>query len=444
MKKTTDILRKKITFSNFFSGAILIGLIFLIVSFLIHVGYVYENNQIIKNNNIKIEELLTALVKDNKRNKKDFSTQNIEKSLEFNNETFMAQYYSIQSNWLNIWLATLAIIMAVLGIIIPICFVKFLENKEKEMDRIINDANEQVKQARAEVENINKQSLNNLSIMEAKLTEVNQKSEQMSKDLSEVKNYVDDAKISANLSEAIELFNKEKYDETIELLFNILKIKPEDEKINMLIAKCFFEKNLLLETIKYTTNILSKNDSHGYALIYRSLAYSRRKELKHALKDIDKIISLKPKIKIHYIEKSLILSSSNTPDDKQKAEKILMDIPLDKLSDSELNCIGLCYIRLQDIEKAEKIYTETNLYKRYPIAKLNLCKIYIIKNRYKEAALLLTKYIADCKKPIIYDDDYNYWYDKITTSEQTEYTTVLLNSMKKLIIKKRKGDDFEG
>lgn len=443
MKKTIEILRKKIAFSNFFSGAILIGFIFLIVSFLIHVCYVHKNYKIVKDNNIKIEKLLIALGKDDKENKKDFTSRNIEKSLDVNNETFMEHYYSIQSNWLNIWLATLAIIMAVLGIIIPICFVKFLENKEKEMDRIINDANEQVKQAKAEVENINKKSLENLQIMETKLAEVNKKSEQMSKDLFEVKNYVDDAKISASLSEALELFNKEKFDETIELLFNILKIKPEDEKINILIARCFLEKNLLLETIKYTTNILSKNDEHIEALSYRSLAYSKRKELKLALKDVDKMISIKPKSRMYYIDKSLILSLSNSPDDKQKAEKLLRDIPIRKLFDGELNCVGLCYIRLKDIKKAEKIYTETDLYRRFQPAKLNLCKIYIITNRYKEAALLLTKYISNNKEPIIYDDDYNYWYEKITTSEQTEYTTVLLDSMKKLIVKKRKGDDFE-
>ena len=234
----------------------------------------------------------------------------------------------------------------------------------------------------------------------------------------------------------------EKAKDYIKKVINSIKIMP---KWNGHLYNWYETDTLEPLKPRYVSTVDSGN-LVGYLYVIKEFlkGYIEEEGASFLYEDIDKIISLKPKIKIHYIEKSLILSSSNTPDDKQKAEKILMDIPLDQLSDSELNCIGLCYIRLKDIEKAEKIYTETNLYKRYPVAKLNLCKIYIIKNRYKEAALLLTKYIADCKKPIIYDDDYNYWYDKITTSEQTEYTTVLLNSMKKLIVKKRKGDDFEG
>ena len=51
------------------------------------------------------------------------------------NDDFMRSYYETQSNWLNMWLTILTIVLGILAVVLPVCFMKFYEDKKKDIEK---------------------------------------------------------------------------------------------------------------------------------------------------------------------------------------------------------------------------------------------------------------------------------------------------------------------
>lgn len=94
-------------------------------------------------------------------------------------EQFLEKYFEHQSFYLNFWLSLLAIVLGMFAIIIPICFTKFLEDKRKDMDKIIRDCQYQKRQTEVNLKEMNEklkqvESLTKEVQANSMLTEANQ------------------------------------------------------------------------------------------------------------------------------------------------------------------------------------------------------------------------------------------------------------------------------
>lgn len=70
---------------------------------------------------------------------------------------FLEKYFEHQSYYLNFWLSILAIALGIFAIIVPICFVKFSEDKRKELNTLIKDCRQQKKQTEVNLKQIKEQ-----------------------------------------------------------------------------------------------------------------------------------------------------------------------------------------------------------------------------------------------------------------------------------------------
>lgn len=420
--------KRHLKYSDYFATVTLIGMIVLIVTIFSSVFYVKGISKQVTKNQHRIERILDDLSDKNSKitNKKDYNNENY--------SDFIKNYYEVQANSLNIWLTALALIMATLGIMIPICFVKFLENKEKEMDRIIQEAKEQKTKTKANVREMTRQ-----------LREVTEKSNKMTTELNEVKDYVATVQSESIYVNAVTNYNLKKYEKAIELLIEAKSIKNND-KISYLLGECYKRINKLRSAINAYDIAIAINPNIPIYYNCKASCLNSIGEYSSALREIEKSISLNKDDIYAKFQKLNILVSSNKETYRQSA-KSFVDQNYEKYKNDAyiLNAFGCLLILAGYHEKAEKILLHSrNIDKNPYIQYYNLTKIYISKGQYQDAKSTLKCYLMeDLKRENlgIYDNNYNEWYDKLTTSEQTMDVIDLLGIIKNIKITKRKGDD---
>lgn len=152
---------------------------------------------------------------------------------------FLEKYFEHQSYYLNFWLSMLAIIIGIFAIIVPICFVKFFEDKKREIDKIITECKNQKEQTSVNVDEMKKQlqKVENL----AKEVKANSmlsgisisiahdiSSKNYDKAISTINSSIEIMKTIQNLSLRAEVYLKKKeYKKAINDLEECLKIKRE-------------------------------------------------------------------------------------------------------------------------------------------------------------------------------------------------------------------------
>ena len=435
MKQEKEI-KRYFKYSNYFITATFVGIVILVSTIICSTLYLKNISHIVLENQAKVEIVINE-ISDKTPQINNYTNEN-----EKNYSDFLKEYYTIQANWLNIWLTALAIIMAVLGIMIPICFVKFLENKEKEMDRIIEETRKQKDEMQLNVDGVQKKS----EQMSESLIEVNKKSEQMSKDLAEVKDYVTTVKSESKYNEAIIEFNKHKYDEAIKILYSAKCIK-NSVKICSLLGICFYKKNYLQKAIDLFTEGISIDKQDITCLNIRAKCYFLKKMYKEALKDIEILIKIEPKNDYNKLYRMLILLHIDKELNEFNAKELIRNIRK-KYQDFNyiiLNLLGILAKKLDDSILAKEllqksISLDNNPYYQFYV----LSDILIQEGNYKQALNNLKKYIKIDQKNEnmgIYDAEKEKWIEKLTNIDSSEESYELIKYIETLKVSRKMGKE---
>lgn len=162
-----------------------------------------------------------------------------------NYQDFLIKYYTNQSNWLNVALFGLAIVLAVIGVISALDY----KSKKEEMDEIIREAKKVISSNES----------------------------QMEKDLLEVKAYVNEAKANKYYLEGSKELNKRNdcktiinYDKILEYFNKAIELKQDDPAFYNDRGVCLSEMGKYLEAIKdfkVAINLDSKDGLRYYNLV---------------------------------------------------------------------------------------------------------------------------------------------------------------------------------
>lgn len=420
--------KRHLRYSDYFVTATFVGVIVLLVTIFSSVIYVKNISQQVIKNQKHIEYILNNI------SEKNSSITNKINDNYDNYNDFIKNYYAVQANWLNTWLTALAIIMAILGIMIPICFIKFLENKEKEMDRIIQEAREQKTKTKVNVREMAKQ-----------LKEVDEKSNKMTNELNEVKDYVLTVKAEAIYVDAVNKFNASEFDKALELLHDAKDTKNSD-KISYLIGECYRCTNKLRSAINAYDEAINLNPKIQIYYTCKADCLNRIGDYSNALSAIEKAIVL-DKDNIHTrLQKINILVNSNKETYKQSARSFVQqNYEKYKNNPALLNKFGFLLIKAGYDKEAENLLLCSIKIDKQPYFQYyNLTKIYIKLGKYLDAKSTLQQYLSEDSKRMhlgIYDDNYNEWVDKLTSVEQELIVKDILAVLKTVKIKKRSGDE---
>lgn len=195
---------------------------------------------IIANKNF-IETL--TIVNDATNQSYHIATNNVVKPIDdmqkYEYKQFLEKYFEHQSYYLNFWLSMLAIMIGIFAIIVPICFVKFFEDKKREIDKIITECKSQKEQTSVNVDEMKKQ----LQEVENLAKEVKANSmlsgisiniahdisnKNYDKAISTINSSIEITKTVQNLSLRAEVYsNKKEYEKAICDLKECLKIKKD-------------------------------------------------------------------------------------------------------------------------------------------------------------------------------------------------------------------------
>lgn len=427
MKKTINEIKNRVTFFNFFLGAIIVGILFLAITTIYNYKYAHDMIKTFDDNQARIETLLNNInSKNNNKNKITIKNVDLQK------DDFMKQYYLIQSDWLNKWLTTLAIIMAMMGIIIPICFVKFLENKEKEMNRIIQEAKEQKNKTKA-----------NVREMATQLKKVTEKSNQMTAELEEVKIYVCQVKASSMYAEAMNLLQNDKDDEAKELIKKAYTLNEKDDKIlEALAMKVYLSEKKYDNALKYIEDAIQIKNEYGY-YYDRAVLYYEMHEYDKALADINFAISQSTlnNITAYYTAfRANIFSEKN---DKLAAKKDI-DMALSMYASRiVMQECSVSAINIGEYSLAIDLIKKVNIHKKSATNYYNLTEAYIFNENFEEALKIIEKYknLQNKKECYgIYTDDYEKWLNKLNQVEQTETVIKIKEEINQLEKRDREHD----
>ncbi len=418
-----------ITYSNYFGIVTIISTVLLVFAFVFNMSFVHQNVKKINENQEKMEVLL--------KNIQNQPAETVKQQSISINKDFISDYYVIQADWLNKWLTILAIIIGIFGVMIPICFVKFLENKEKEMDRIIKDAIKQKKKTKLNVEQMEnqlKEVNQQAKIMNEQLQEVNKKAETMDEQLQEVKGYVYETQALSKCMEGEQKYKDKQYEEAKELLEASLKLNSNSDKTHYLLGATYLKlknydeaKTHLLKAIeikpsstyydflsqiawkdenyleavnlhKKAYDIASSNFIKAYCLSRIATDYSRMGDINHTNE---------------YIKKSL--TTNNSIIAKSNCASALVNLKENKRA----------------IEMLKGLIQYGNVVDLY-----NLVEAYIMDEQFENALETLKKYIQSERKTIegIYKDDYENWRSKLMPFSNDVYVQQILqiiNSLKK-------------
>lgn len=233
---------------------------------------------IIANKNF-IETL--TIVNDATNQSYHIATNNVVKPIDdmqkYEYKQFLEKYFEHQSYYLNFWLSMLAIMVGIFAIIVPICFVKFFEDKKREIDKIIAECKTQKEQTSVNVDEMRKQ-------------------------LQEVENLAKEVKansmlsgISINIAHDISSKN---YDKAIGTISSSIEIMKTIQNLSLR-AEVYLKKEEYKKAINDLEECLKIKRDAG-VLANLGCAYIGIKDYQNAKKCILESISLDEKIYVNY------------------------------------------------------------------------------------------------------------------------------------------------
>lgn len=134
--------------------------LFVLVLFVAQYRYVRNSIDSLMNSNRETIENLTIVSDKDTKNYKLITSdaQNtVSVAQREHYQEFLEKYLEHQSYFLNFWLAALAIVLGIFAIIVPICFMKLLENKRRDLDLMIESCQKQKEQTNINLEEMQKQ-----------------------------------------------------------------------------------------------------------------------------------------------------------------------------------------------------------------------------------------------------------------------------------------------
>lgn len=253
------------------------------------------------------------------------------KNPEILRHNFLSDYYQVQSNWLNTWLAVLGIIMAVFAIIIPFMFIRFYESKKEEIHRLCDD-----------IRDLKKNAYDDYHKISDEYTHTKKQFREISSLCKKIEN---------DLNNKIKLGNS-----LIENINNIHKQAEDFQKKQEFNTQKENNENVKLSDSKSKNEIKNKND---FSLFLRMMTDLRGKNLneqnyKDALVKINKLLEKDPS-NITYLEWRgyINLKLNNNIEAIMDYSEVLNHKPDD--TNLYLNR-GAAYSNLKLYEKAEENY----------------------------------------------------------------------------------------
>lgn len=241
-------------------------------------------------------------------------------------ESFISNYYTIQSNWLTVWLAFTGILLTIVTIIMPILAMKNNEKQEEHLEKLCDRALESIKKAEDAQKEVDTATTN----METKINTQNQKIE---KDMKEVKDFVDkvkestkQAKISSLNSEALNFAMQKKYKEAIGKYDEILKLDPINKIALNDVCVCLIELQEYKEAIEKLNFLMSY--CNDYIPSYYNLieAYIFNNQIKEAIEILEKYCVMKDSFVYSDDKekwKNSVKDSISTQEQKDKINKLI-------------------------------------------------------------------------------------------------------------------------
>lgn len=381
---------------------ILIAIIsYFVILMLFIFGILHFNNKLIEiatSNQVQYTELAKEL------NSKRVSTKKIQ-LIEANNnknyQDFLIQYHSTQSDWLNAWLFALTIVLAIMGIILPILNMNIFASKKEEIDKIIKEGKITNKRTQLTIDKIKK--------------EVDDSQSKVANDLQEVKDYVEKAKESERKTEANNYYSiankdydEKDYEKAIENYEKAIELYPQFAEAYCSRGNAFANLKQEDKALADYKKAIELNPKMAVAHCNIGNIFTRLKQYEEAMESYNMAILNKPNFVNAYINRALIWRNwkqyEKALDDCNKA------IQLNPKSSLGFSGKGCTFTKLGSFKEAITEYKKAiELDKNNLSALYNLCEALIFSNCFNEAFEYLKIYVHDKAEPDIWDDDYDAW-----------------------------------
>lgn len=424
-------IKRYIRYSNYFTFATIFAIFLLIGTFVL--GAVYTTK--IKNEAIKNCKQIELIAKEFSNDKTQINT--FQKEAIASQENFMRNYYEIQSNWLNIWLAALALIMTILGIMIPICFIKFLENKEKEMDRIIDETKKQKDEMQPKVDDVEKKYK---EILEKSL-ETDYALKNANDKLREIQENVIEVKSITKLNEALSRIKENKEEEAEQLFAESLECNPQNDVALYYLSNIKADSGNFTEAIELIKKAIKTKEKPEYYITYAKLLYDIR-SIQEAIEMAKNAISIAENNSslsaFAYAISAMFYAEIKNETEAHKCIKKAFEIS--KTPSVKRKC-ALAYILLEYYDKGIELLKEVMKVRiNNPGDYYNLTEAYILNKQFNEALNSLKRYVLLQDKKYcqgIFEDDFEKWSKILDETEQTQTTKEIKELMDSLDKRKR-------
>lgn len=500
-EKSDDEQSEKKQQSNFWIILIAVAVYFVltIINFWALNAYKNDTETLIKNSALQNINQATDFLKNNSQIvvlEEEIERAKLE--IDSNYRDFLMKYYETQNNCLTMWLAALGIILAVFGVVIPLCFMKLFENKREEMNQVIHDVKDIRSEAKGCLDEVNKaknrvvdeiedkrkdvkkltkeydalkaqvdEDANSLKTVVAESKKTMEEYKKIEKEImGKAKTITEQAKViteqaqqvseDKNVTEAnkyfvmgANLYNDEKYDEALENFNNVLRLYAEGKvpfgKIGTLyhyIAGANFYKEDYKEAEYFFTKALDVVPDNMTFLTNRAKCFMKLKEYKKAQQDAEKAISLDSNASDGYSALSVVYGEQGNNVEAKKY--ILKAIELSERDAVNYCGLGVYCMRLGEVDEARAaLLKAVNLDQNYPNTFYNLIEVYLLEKSFISALESLKSYIEKEKHPYITALDYEYWpklLDKAESNEDKKTAEEIRELIETKLIKKQRGD----
>lgn len=292
------ILRKKIIIIDSISITVIVGLLLLLFFLLglCTLSNIFTSLSHIQHKNLThIESVLKNLEfkTDDKSTYKIQIKSNALKSIKNVSDSeykdFLIKYYETQANMINRWLSGLTILLALIGFVAPLFFMKLYQDKNDEINKLIDKMEKQKEKFDKQIgiinehiaeSNIHQQKMDKIiketelqkQTMQLQVDEVNKKYDSILIESREVKKFYEETKAESEYSEIYNQYDRNSKDngKFKNKLEHILRVKPKHIGACTLLA-CIYSgehnyqiaKDYALKAYKYS----GQNKGYLYNLI---------------------------------------------------------------------------------------------------------------------------------------------------------------------------------
>ncbi len=341
---------------------------------------------------------------------------NFRKISEYKNEDnyqkFLANYYSTQSNWLNVWLTILAITLGVMGIAIPI----LIADKRKDFDENVENAKKTI---------IDKLKLESEKQFKEYKKDTDDKLEQMRETLKEVEEFKNKAEISEKKTEANTFFamgfrakNENKLNEAIDNYTKAIELNPAFAGAYNNRGAIYADQKKYDSAINDYNKAINLNPAFAGAYNNRGAIYADQKKYDLATADYNKAIDLNPDYAEAYHNRGILYK------DQKKYDLAINDynkaINLNPAFAEAYNNRGAIYAEQKKYDLATTDYNKAiDLNPDFAGAYYNLAEAYIFNKQFDKALKELKVFQNKESKPYIYEDDYTEWNKVLNEFSET-------------------------